>query len=75
MLELMAKNVPVVAKNDEGIDGYWKQRLQELLCASEAQMVDLLCKLIDDEAFRQKCSQKTNLFMKSQQQDAVFLMH
>ena len=73
MLELMAKNVPVVAKNDEGIDGYWKQRLQELLCTSEGQMVDLLCKLIDDEAFRQKCSQKTNLFMKSQQQDAVFV--
>ena len=55
------------------IDGLWKQRLQELLCTSEGQMVDLLCKLIDDEAFRQKCSQNTNLFMKSQQHDAVFV--
>ena len=41
ILELIAKNVPVVAKNDEGIDGYRKQRLQELLCTSKEQLVDL----------------------------------
>ena len=28
MLELMAKGVPIVAKNDKGIDGYGKQRLR-----------------------------------------------
>ena len=55
MLELMAKNVPVVAINDEGIDGYWKQRLPELLCSSDDEMVELLCKLIDDEGFRASC--------------------
>ena len=28
---------------------------------------------MDDESVRQECSQKTNLFMKSQQQDAVYV--
>ena len=73
MLELMAKNVPVVAMNDEGIDGYWKQRLPELLCSSDDEMVELLCKLIDDENFRDSCIQKTESFMNSQQQDALFV--
>ena len=73
MLELMAKNVPVVAMNDEGIDGYWKQRLPELLCSSDDEMVGLLCKLIDDESFRASCIQKTESFMNSQQQDAQFV--
>ena len=73
MLELMAKNVPVVAMNDEGIDGYWKQRLPNLLCSSYDEMVELLCKLIDDQAFRGSCIQKTKSFMDSQQQDALFV--
>ena len=58
--------------NDEGIDGYWKQRLPKLLCSSDDEMDELLCKLINDEGFRASCIQKTESFMNSQQQDAFF---
>ena len=73
MLELMAKGVPVVAKNDKGIDGYGKQRLPELLCQSEDEMLELICDLIDCEATRHSFGQKTKKFMERQNRDSVFV--
>ena len=52
MLELMAKGVPVVSKNDEGIDGYWRHRLPGLLCSNDEEVIDRLCELSDDEKLR-----------------------
>ena len=73
MLELMAKGVPVVAKNDKGIDGYGKQRLPELLCKSEDEMVDLICDLVDCEATRRSFGYETKTLMDCQNNDAVFI--
>ena len=73
MLELMAKNVPVVSMNDEGIEGNWRQRLPELLCSTDVEMVELLCMLINDASFRDSCIQKTKSLMARQQHDAQFV--
>ena len=73
MLELMAKDVPVVSMNDEGIEGNWRQRLPELLCSTDDEMVELLCRLINDACFRDSCIQKTKSLMASQQHDAQFV--
>ena len=73
MLELMAKKVPVVSMNDEGIEGNWRQRLPELLCSTDDEMVELLCRLINDACFRDSCIQKTKSLMASQQHDAQFV--
>ena len=73
MLELMAKGVPIVAKNDKGIDGYGKQRLPELLCQSEDEMVDLICDLVDCEATRRSFGYETKTLMDCQNNDAIFI--
>ena len=73
MLELMAKDVPVVSMNDEGIEGNWRQRLPELLCSTDFEMVELLCRLINDASFRDSCIQKTKSLMARQQHDAQFV--
>ena len=73
MLELMAKGVPIVAKNDKGIDGYGKQRLPELLCKSEDEMVDLICDLVDCEATRRSFGYETKTLIDCQNNDAVFI--
>ena len=69
----MAKKVPVVSMNDEGIEGNWRQRLPELLCSTDDEMVELLCRLINDACFRDSCIQKTKSLMASQQHDAQFV--
>ena len=73
MLELMAKGVPIVAKNDKGIDGYGKQRLPELLCQSEDEMVDLICDLVECEATRRSFGYETKTLMDCQKNDAIFI--
>jgi hypothetical protein len=73
MLELMEKGVPVVAKNDQGIDGYWKQRLPDLIHTSEDELITLICKLVDCDATRLHFKQETRAFMERQNGDALFL--
>ena len=73
MLELMAKGVPVVSKNDEGIDGYWRHRLPGLLCSSDEEVIDRLCELSDDEKLRTKFSLQTSEFIDAQERDAAFV--
>jgi hypothetical protein len=69
----MAKGVPVVAKMDEEMDSLWRQRLPELMRASDNELCDLICEISAKKQYREKLSAKTKNFMNNNENDSIFL--
>jgi glycosyltransferase involved in cell wall biosynthesis len=63
ILELMAKGVPVISKNDAELGQYSKQRLPELVRKSSKSIIELISNLVEDEELRKLYSLKTYDFM------------
>lgn len=73
MMELMEKGIPVISKNDEGIDGNWKKRLPELLCSTEKEMENLIYKISRNRNYYDELSEKTKCFLNIKNYDKGFL--
>ncbi len=73
VLELMAKGVPVVAKNDREMDANWRQRLPELMRSNEDDLIDLIVDLVNNRNLYDDFCKKTKAFMASDTNDMKFV--
>ncbi|MDB3916731.1 hypothetical protein N9372_03455 [Alphaproteobacteria bacterium] len=73
ILELMAKGIPVVAKQDKEMDALWKQRLPDLMRKTDKDLGDLIYQLSSDKELYQSSVKKTVSFMKSESNDEKFI--
>ena len=72
-MELMGKGIPVISKNDEGIDGNWKKRVPELLCNTEEEMESLIYDISESTNYYDELSTKTKGFLNIKNYDQIFL--
>ena len=73
VMELMEKGIPVISKNDEGIDGNWKKRVPELLCNTEEEMESLIYDISESTNYYDELSTKTKGFLNIKNYDQIFL--
>lgn len=75
VLELMAKGIPVVSKRDTQMEslGIWRQRLPELLCMKDVDLVDLICELAINQKKCAALGSKSKKFTNSQDADNTFI--
>ncbi|MDB9891123.1 hypothetical protein OAD74_07080 [Alphaproteobacteria bacterium] len=74
MLEIMAKGIPVVAKQDKEMDALWKQRLPDLMRKTDEDLTDLICQLSSDKELYKSFVVKTVSLMKSDSNDEKFIL-
>ena len=70
MLELMAKGVPVVSKNDEGIDITGIVRVSFVQAMRKLMIASVNCQMT---RLRTKFSLQTSEFIDAQERDAAFV--
>ena len=73
VLELMAKNIPVLAKKDVQLGITESYRLPETLMSTEAEISELISELIHDKAKLAEYKNKTDEFMKLTEKSDLFL--
>lgn len=73
VLELMAKNIPVIAKKDEFLGALVLDRLPETLKFEEQELECLVANLIADSNLLESYKRKTDEFMSSHEKSTEFL--
>tara|TARA_Y100001968_G_scaffold165326_1_gene151315 strand:- start:2279 stop:3703 length:1425 start_codon:yes stop_codon:yes gene_type:complete len=73
VLELMAKNIPVISKKDASLGSLIKDRLPQTLKKEENELKTLVGKLITDHRFLIDIKKKTNDFMNTHDKSRIFL--
>tara|TARA_Y100001968_G_C19439226_1_gene761592 strand:- start:596 stop:2020 length:1425 start_codon:yes stop_codon:yes gene_type:complete len=73
VLELMAKNIPVVSKKDEFLGSLIKDRLPQTLKYEENELKTLVCKLVNNPKFLIDIKKKTDDFMINHDKSKIFL--
>ncbi len=73
VLELMAKNIPVISKRDDSLGSLIKDRLPETLKNEENELESLVIELINDRKLLKRYKMKTDEFMSNHDKRKEFL--
>ena len=73
VLELMAKKIPVIAKNDQHLGSLSSDRLPETLKSKESDLESLVIRLVNDPILLESYKKKTDNFISLKDKSKIFL--